>query len=261
MKKLYLVVLYKTKYSDSKTLCSFSDFHFGENQNNFFVVWDNSPAQMATLPDLKNFIKTENIEYIHTPENTALSKVYNFCLDKYSDFDFILVFDQDSKITRKDFDLYLEKVISENPECNIFMPQVYSGGELYSPGKFWIFKGWHYKALSEGIHKDRFYTAIMSGTCVRIDFLKKHGIRFNEELFLYGIDTCFFCDVRKMDSQFYVLDERLGHDLSEIELDDFNKKKRTFYYLEACKKTAKKNYFCIALISLYEVFLKIIGRI
>lgn len=259
MKKIYLVVLYKITYSDSRTLRSFADLCFGGNKNNFFLIWDNSPVQMATSSDLQNFLKTENIAYIHTPENMALSKIYNYCLDNYSHFDFLILFDQDSKITRMDFDSYLEKIVSENPEMSVFLPQVYSGGKLYSPGRFWIFKGWHYKVLFEGIHKDRFYTAIMSGTCVRIDFLKKHGIRFNEELSLYGIDTGFFCDVRKIDSSFYVLDEWLEHDLSEMELDDFNKKKRTFYYLEACKKTAKKNYFCIALISLYEFFLRIIG--
>lgn len=260
MKKLYLTVLYKTKYSNSQTLQSFSELHFGSNKNNFFVVWDNSPESETKIQEVKEFLNTENVEYIHTPENIALSKVYNTCLEKYSDFDFLMIFDQDSKIIRKDFDSYLEKTISENPDVNIFLPQIYSKNKLYSPGKFWIFKGWHYKNLSIGIHKDKFYTAIMSGTCVRIDFLKENKITFNEELSLYGIDTCFFSDVRKIDSRFYVLDERLGHDLSESELEKLDKKKRTYSYLEACKKTARKNYFHIFLICLYEIFLKIIGR-
>lgn len=260
MKKLYLTVLYKTKYSESQTLRSFADLNFGDNKNNFFVVWDNSPENMATLQELKDFLQTENVEYIHTPENTALSKVYNVCLEKYSGFDFFIIFDQDSKIIRKDFDSYLEKTILENPDVNIFLPQIYSNGKLYSPGKFWIFKGFHYKKLPVGVHKDKLYTAIMSGTCVRISFLKENKISFNEELSLYGIDTCFFYDVRKIDSTFYVLNEKLGHDLSESVLKDLEKKKRTFNYLEACKKTAGKNYFYIFLISLYEIFLKIIGQ-
>lgn len=260
MKKLYLTVLYKTKFSDSQTLCSFADLNLGKNKNNFFVVWDNSPESGAALSELQKFLHTENVEYVHTPENIALSKVYNTCLEKYSGFDFFIIFDQDSKINRTDFDPYLEKTVSENPDVNIFLPQIYSGGKLYSPGRFWIFKGSHYKNLSAGIHKDKLYTAIMSGTCARISFLKENKIRFNEELSLYGIDTCFFSDVRKIDSRFYVLDEKLRHDLSESELNDIEKKKRTFNYLEACKKTARKNYFYIFLISLYEIFLKIIGR-
>lgn len=260
MKKLYLTVLYKTKFSDSQTLRSFADLNLGENKNNFFVIWDNSPESEATIQELKNFLHADNADYIQTPENIALSKIYNICFEKYSDFDFLLIFDQDSKINRSDFDSYLEKTISENPEINIFLPQIYSQNKLYSPGRFWIFKGAHYKKLSAGIHKDKLYTAIMSGTCIRINFLKENKIRFNEELSLYGIDTCFFTDVRKIDSAFYVLDEKLGHDLSESELDKLKKKKRTFNYLEACKKTARKNSFHIFLISLYEIFLKIIGR-
>lgn len=260
MKKVYLTVLYKTVYSDSQTLRSFAELHFGKNKNNFFVVWDNSPESETILYDLKCFLQTENVAYIHTPENTALSKIYNTCMDTYSDFDFMVLFDQDSKIIRADFDLYLEKIVSKNPDVPVFLPQIYSGDKLYSPGKFWVFKGWHYKRLSAGLHSDRLYTAIMSGTCASISFLKKHGIRFNEELSLYGIDTCFFCDVRKIDSHFYVLGERLEHNLSEMKLDNSNKKQRTFYYLEACKKTARKNSFFIALISLYEFFLRIIGR-
>lgn len=260
MKKLYLTVLYKTKYSNSQTLRSFSKLRFGGNKNNFFVVWDNSPESETKIQEVKEFLNTENVEYIHTPENIALSKVYNACLEKYSDFDFLMIFDQDSKIIRKDFDSYLEKTISENPDVNIFLPQIYSKNKLYSPGKFWIFKGWHYKNLSIGINKDKLYTAIMSGTGVRISFLKKNKIIFNEELSLYGIDTCFFSDVRKIDSRFYVLAEKLGHDLSESELKKLDKKKRIYSYLEACKKTARKNYFYIFLICLYEIFLKIIGR-
>lgn len=261
MKKLYLTVLYKTKYSNSQTLRSFSELRFGDNKNNFFVVWDNSPESETKIQEVKEFLNTENIEYFHTPENIALSKVYNTCLEKYSDFDFLMIFDQDSKIIRKDFDFYLEKTISENPDVNIFLPQIYSNNKLYSPGKFWIFKGWHYKNLSIGIHKDKFYTAIMSGTCVRINFLEENKIIFNEELSLYGIDTCFFSDVRKIDSRFYVLDERLGHDLSENHLSKEDKKNHTRFYLEGTFIINKKNFFKTLIVYLYELYLKFYGKI
>lgn len=261
MKKLYLTVLYKTKYSESQTLRSFADLNFGDNKNNFFVVWDNSPENMATLQELKDFLQTENVEYIHTPENTALSKVYNTCIEKYSGFDFFIIFDQDSKIIRKDFDSYLEKTILENPDVNIFLPQIYSNGKLYSPGKFWIFKGFHYKKLPVGVHKDKLYTAIMSGTCVRISFLKENKISFNEELSLYGIDTCFFYDVRKIDSKFYVLEEKLGHDLSENHLSKEDKKKHTRLYLEGSFIMNKESYLRTLVVHLYELYLKLRGKI
>lgn len=261
MKKLYLVVLYKQKYSDSQTLRSFTEFNFGKNKNNFFVVWDNSPSSKTSGTEIERFLYTENVEYIHTPENTALSKIYNICLDKYYDFDFFLIFDQDSKIMRSDYDSYLEKIILENPEVNIFLPQVYSKNKLYSPGRFWVFKGWHYKNLSLGIHKDKFYTAIMSGTCARIDFLKKYSIRFNENLSLYGIDNCFFMDVRKIDRNFYVLEERLEHDLSENHLTGFSLKEHRRIYLEANFIINKKSFLKTLIVHLYYFYLKIRGFI
>ncbi len=261
MKKLYLTVLYKTKYSDSQTLLSFSNLNFGNNKNNFFVVWDNSPESEATIQQLKNFLHTENIEYVHTPKNIALSKIYNICLEKYLDFDFLLIFDQDSKIRRSDFDSYLEKTISENPNINIFLPQIYSESKLYSPGRFWIFKGSHYKNLSVGIHKDKLYTAIMSGTCAKITFLKSNKIRFNEQLSLYGIDTCFFSDVRKIDSRFYVLDEKFGHDLSESHLTSEEKKKRMRVYLEFIFVLNKGNVLKTLIVCMYKLYLKLTRKI
>lgn len=261
MKKLYLTVLYKTKYPESQTLRSFADLNFGENKNNFFVVWDNSPEKMATFQELNDFLQTENVEYIHTPENTVLSKVYNAYLEKYSDFDFFIIFDQDSKIIRKDFDSYLEKTILENPDVNIFLPQIYSNGKLYSPGRFWIFKGFHYKKLPVGVYKDKLYTAIMSGTCVRISFLKANKIFFNEELSLYGIDTCFFSDVRKIDSRFYVLEEKLGHDLSENHLLKEDKKKHTRLYLEGSFIMNKKRLLKTLIVHIYKIYLKLRGKI
>lgn len=261
MKKLYLVVLYKQKYSNSQTVCSFADFHFGENKSNFFVVWDNSPESKTSDSDLKQFLQTENVEYVHSPENTPLSKVYNYCLDTYSDFDFLLIFDQDSRIIRTDFDSYLDRTVSENPNIHIFLPHIYSNGKLYSPGKFWVFKGWHYKTLSVGIHQDKLYTAIMSGTCVRVKFLMQNNIHFNENLSLYGIDTCFFSDVRKIDSKFYVLDEKLEHDLSENHLIGEEKKNHSRLYLAGTFEMNKKSFFKTAVVYLYKLYLKLRGKI
>lgn len=261
MQKLYLVVLYKQKYSDSQTLLSFVDFNFGSNKNNFFVVWDNSPFSDTSVKEISDFLHTENVEYIHTPENIALSKIYNTCLDRYSDFNFFLIFDQDSKIVRPDYDSYLEKTILQNPDINIFLPQIHSRNKLYSPGRFWVFKGWHYKNLSAGIHKDKFYTAIMSGTCVRNEFLKKYNIRFNEELSLYGIDNCFFSDVRKIDKQFYVLEENLGHDLSENHLTGDALKEHRRVYLEANFIINRKSFAKTLIVYLYYFYLRIRGFI
>lgn len=261
MKKLYVVVLYKQKALNSSTLYSFMNLRLGKNPNNFFIIWDNSPYPVTCVSELINLIGTEHIEYIHTPENISLAKIYNNCLDRYSDFDFLLIFDQDSMIIRNDFDLYLEKTINENPDINIFLPPIYLNEKLYSPGRFLVFKGWHYKDLEYGIHKDKLYTAIMSGTCVKISFLHEFNIRFNENLRLYGIDTCFFSEVRKIDKCFYLCDVTFEHNLSESNLHGTALQRQTQLYLEGMFVMHAKSKIKKTILYLYKIYLKIRGKI
>lgn len=261
LKKIFIAILYKTSASDSLTVNSFIKLKLADNPGNYFVVWDNSPYKINSESDVKKLLNTENMEFIHTPENTALSKVYNYCLDKYDFCDLICLFDQDSEIRQKDYDLYIDKVVTENPNINIFLPKIYSKEKLYSPGRFWFFKGWHYKELSYGIHSDKFYTAVMSGCIARIQFLKANKIRFNEDLTLYGIDTSFFIDSRKFDSYYFVMETDFRHNLSEESLTGQKKKEQIKKYIKAYKIISKKKRISILIINLYELALRILGKI
>lgn len=261
MKKLFIVVLYKTKLSDSNTIKSLKANNIHLFADNIISIWDNSPEKINKKEDCKIFFGSNNVEFNHTPENLSLAVIYNKIINSHFDFDIVQIFDQDSEIRKENYNSYLEKVVSENLDLNVFLPKIFSNGNLYSPGKFWIFKGWHYKKINDGFNKDSFYTAITSGVVIRINSLKKFNVYFNEELSLYGIDTCFFTDFRKKDNSFYLMDFELEHDLSESTLNRETSKKRTKNYLECCKKTARGNLISILLINIYMLFLKILGKI
>ncbi|MCF0126756.1 MAG: glycosyltransferase [Clostridia bacterium] len=258
MIKLFLVVIYKEDVSSCKTLNSFKNIGLYKKSNNKFIVWDNSPDCRNESINLTDFFECNNIEYIHTPENTSLSKLYNLTIRNHN-ADLYCIFDQDSEISRKDYDSYLDSVVSENPDINIFLPQIFVGDKLYSPGRFWIFKGSHYKNLSIGVNKDSKYTAITSGIVIRNAVFKDEGIYFNEELTLYGIDTRFFNDYRKFDNNFFVLDVELSHDLSEEHLSRDERKKRVINYYDCLFKT-ENNILVKSLIYFYIFICKLIGK-
>ena len=155
---------------------------------------------------------------------------------------------------------YLNQVFIANSNINIFLPKIYSNQKLYSPGKFFI-KGWHFKEINFGINKSHLYTAITSGLCIRLNFLRKKKIRFNEDLSLYCIDTDFIYKVRKFDSNFFVFDLNFIHDLSESSLTDIEKKKRRKVQIEGLEIIYKNNLFCKFLVFIYKELLIKTGRI
>lgn len=242
MKKLFIVVLYKENISQCKTLLSFKGIDLFKNQNNFFVIWDNSPGCENEKFLYKDFFCSNNIEYIHTPENISLAKIYNSSIKEHN-ADVYCIFDQDSEITFKNFDNYVDKVLDKNRDINIFLPQVFAGRKLFSPGKSFLSHGSHFNKLNSGIHKHRLYTAITSGMIVRHSVFFQKNSWFNEDLNLYGIDFDFFRKYRAIDSKFYLLNFSLNHDLSTFSLSNDEARQRVKMQFDAYLKIFRHNIF------------------
>lgn len=259
MIKLFLIVLYKEKISSCRTFLSFKENKLFLNEHNKFIIWDNSPTAINTVDDCRILAGTENIDFYHTPDNVSLSKIYNFVI-KNHEADLYCIFDQDSEITRSDYDSYLDEIIYQNPNINVFLPQIYSNESLYSPGRFWIFKGSHYIDIKPGIHEDKKYTAITSGMCIRKKVFFEKNIWFNEDLQLYGIDTCFFNTYRKVDKKFFVLDMVMNHDLSQDSLTPELRKLRVRNYYKCLLKT-ENNIVYKVIILMYMGFCRMLRKI
>ena len=260
MKKIFLVVIYKTLIPESKTCQFIKTMNLLGNKNNVVYIWDNSPDKINSIESMRDFFAFENICFTHTPQNISLAKIYNTVIDKFSHFDAIQIFDQDSYIRKVGYDRYLDSIFLEYDKINIFLPKIYSNNTIYSPGIFFI-KGFHFRRIKDGINKNRFFTCITSGMMLKIKWIQEKKLVFNEELQLYCIDTDFICKYRKVDSSFFVMDIDFSHDLSEDMLTVEEKKNRRRVQLDGTKIIYKNNFFCKFLIGIYESLLKLTKRI
>ena len=208
-KYLIIVVLYNTKIRESQTIIGLKS-GLSNLLNSLIVIWDNSPE---IDNDYKNLDPIQ-YKYINSPENLSLSKIYNKCLELYSlQFEYFWVFDDDSEVTTSMI-LQFKSAIIENREISLFLPKVKYNNQLVSPGKFKFIKASYFKEDISGSMNSKGIIAIMSGTCIAMNFFLKYDYKFDEDLAIYGIDTKFYLDYCKFEDKLYVVDYFMNHDLS-----------------------------------------------
>lgn len=211
-KYIAVVVLYRELFSTAKTIRSLKDFCQLNAEKVHFVFWDNSPEEMPKKEFA--FVDALEYEYIHTPENKPLSKIYNIVADAFKEQELLFLFDQDSIITDEYFHKCME-ASSRNNEIGLFIPYIKYNDLVVSPGSFFIYKGRYWSKLRTGIISSHNVLAITSGMCIRMSCFG-NGLKFDEALTLYGIDSKFCIDYSKNYSQIYVIDYQLNHNLSKF---------------------------------------------
>lgn len=210
-----LVVLYKQRVTDSNTIVSYVRNCESIHKNTLLYIWDNSPA---TYENNLDFLKNTNIKfkYKHTPENVALSYIYNQVKQESSDKDLLFLFDQDSIIDNE----YFDKVTSaaeNNNDIALFMPYVKHNEMVVSPGRFFLYKGKYLKELKLGRLCSKNIIGITSGMAIVPDKIK---FKFDENLKLYGIDSKFCLDYSDNFKYIYIVEYNLKHSLSKFEKED-----------------------------------------
>ena len=206
---LILVVLYNTPAAQSATLTSLlsqTDIGFATH----LVIWDNSPQSMkddALLYDLEG--RFASVRYMHDGTNKPLSKLYNDVIRENS-ADLYLILDQDSDL-QATYVANISKAAAENRDIALFAPQVIVGGKLVSPGGFGKVRGRQLADVPSGPVPARDFTVITSGLLFRREIFTRHALWFNENLWLYCVDTDFFLRFRDVCPTFYITGERIGH--------------------------------------------------
>ncbi len=221
MNLLVLIVVYKCSLKESKTIDSLTKCKENLPQNTKIVIWDNSP--LIQEKEQVDFCKSifKDVEYCHTGENLSLAKVYNKIINKFNkDYNFVNIWDQDSSVTSDYFEEFYN--VYTKTDVSLYVPQVFQGNLLVSPGEFKFCKGVYLKNISSGIVPSSNIIGIGSGLIIDINVFKK--IQFEENLKLYGIDTCFFMDYALKYNKLYVLDYRLKHSMSAFEEEPKEKK-------------------------------------
>jgi GT2 family glycosyltransferase len=208
-KLIVLVVLYKKTISASPTISHL----LLQNKILFdleLVVWDNSPEPCPEQEVAELSAAFDQFQYISTPENVWLSKLYNQVL-RSNTYDYALLLDQDSEFPDYYFDK-LNAAVLGFPQISLFLPIVINNRKVVSPGSFVYFKGKHWKKIQTGPIPSKNVLAITSGMVISVKVFLAHQMKFDERLNLYGIDTSFMLRFSKFEKQLYVLRIRFDHD-------------------------------------------------
>lgn len=256
MKKIIILcVLYNKKCISSNTINTFINSKIHNYENVELHIWDNS-LNLEIAEFNKSYIYDHDIYYHTSGKNKALSIIYNDFINKYKD-DYLLILDDDSEINDK----YIDEVIKllNNDIFYVGVPKIISQlGEMYSPAKFGLVKGKHFKSIHCGFHNN--LTAISSGIIINCNKIITKEVLFDENLNLYGIDTDFFVSLNKKQIPIYVLDVNINHDLSIFNVEAKKTKKYRFLNmmkanLYISKKRGSLYYICF-IIYMVLVYMK-----
>lgn len=256
---LLLVTLYNIRIEESTTICSFIDNCKDFYSRFLLYIWDNS-----TLPidqNLEIIPKNIHVKYYKANRNTSLAIVYNSILKENDNFDYLFNFDQDSNIN-VDYLKSFFSVVFDNPDIGMFVPQIYHNNICVSPGYRGFFKNHFFKEITSGKQSAKNVICITSGIVLNIKLLIEKGLKYDENLTLYGVDTKFAIDYSRTFSNLYVLDTILPHDLSTFDKRE-NKKKKIFrlknafkadLYIASNENYHRLKYIYLSLRYIYNVF-------
>jgi hypothetical protein len=222
-----LVVLYKKRLSESITLTNLSKikktFFFGDSQ---LIIWDNSPEEMDQN-DLSLLGKSMNINYVHTPQNLPLSKIYNSVIETYmASEDYLILLDHDTDVTEAYFAEIAEKISEPHPP-NLLLPQIFVNDIIQSPAYQHILYSKKWDRLKGGLYKSKKIGAINSGMVISGRFFSD-GFRYDERLLFYGTDTYMTYLYGHAYKEFYLLNASLKHNLNFLSNSSIAEKAKVF---------------------------------
>lgn len=215
MKEIFavVVVLYKTDLDESSSVHSLKAV--ASHANIKLTVWDNSPSPQSAV-QLEAFANSfPDSEYVHTPANISLAKIYNEVVGGRKDCQFLVILDQDSTFSYELFE-QARKAAAHNLDIDLFLPFVEVDGRIYSPGHHNYIKGAYLTSLIKGRIAAKGVVAVASGTIIRMTYLLTHNPPFDERLKLYGVDTDFMLQYGERKQFVYVLNYNLTHQLSVV---------------------------------------------
>ncbi len=229
-----LIVLYKCELNESqtfKTLNLLPESILGKVK---LIVWDNSPSNFQ----LKNDYNTGvfgGFKYIRSNKNESLSIIYNKVMNEdFNSEGFFSILDQDTSIP---FD-FLSAIEDANVDDRLIVPRVFSikNNSLISP-RYYEYTKPLYRAITtrlmnkddSGLHCTLNFFAVGSGLTIPKRIFDQ-GLRFEEQLSFYGVDTEYCQQYSLLKNDFFLLDVDFKHDVSDDDFyESFSIKKWRYY--------------------------------
>jgi hypothetical protein len=212
-----VVVLYKMTPQDSPTIQSIIRYVRTLDEvavaGYRLIIWDNSPdACEGGVRRMQEQLPLLSVQYIHTPENTFLSKIYNLWAAQIDRHSYLTLLDQDTSLPTEYFkELKLAQLRLEP----LILPKVICNGRLVSPGGRFLAHGRLLDSVPSGVVRSKNLLAINSGMSIMGEVL--HVIKYDERLRFYGTDTYFMKKYEKYFDHAFVLDTSILHSLAEME--------------------------------------------
>ncbi len=184
-----VVVVYNIACSDSSTCRVLRTL---QETNIRVLIYDNSTKNLGN----REYCEEVGWTYLGGTGNVGLSVAYNTCitwLKMHGECSFVCLFDDDTLFDEGYFHALQQEI--KNSSNKIFVPLIYSNKRLLSPAR--IKKSYRVimfpterKALE---YKRDGITAINSG--MALDLALFDNYRYDENIFLDGIDHKFLCDM------------------------------------------------------------------
>lgn len=202
------VVVYNTNCGDSPTCCALKELN---NPDIKVLIYDNSTRDCGNL----DYCKEQGWVYLGGKGNDGISKAYNSCIDYLKSecpVDMICLFDDDTEIDADYFDLLL-KAVNES-EKRIFVPLIYAAGQLMSPCK--LSEGHKVSAFADNEEALEYIGNEISAinSCMAIKLSVFDDYRYDENIFLDGVDHNFIMDMRQRSERVAVFPYRCDHSFS-----------------------------------------------
>ena len=238
MKFLAVIILYNQNVGDCITLNSLNIAAKKINICIDIIVYDNSEFEETYQWLFENL---SLIKYKRDSNNSGVSVGYNFALNiaNLSGYKYLLLLDQDTDFSLNFIEEAVEAII-KYPDINIFSPVLTFNNIIYSPCKYFLYRGWHFKNMSKGIKKIKHVNLLNSGLIINVKLLNNIN-GFNPKLKLYFSDFDFINRCKKFITQYYCLGTICYHQLGSADKSNFEKTVVRFrYYSEGAKIISQK---------------------
>jgi GT2 family glycosyltransferase len=214
-----VVVLYKQRPDEAESLISLLEIcrqNASIADNLRIFIQDNSPEAHPPPPDIGPLC----IEYFHAPANPGLPSAYNKGIEmaRHHGASWLLLLDQDTVLDCSFLLQLLEAVQGDiSQEACAFVPKLVKGDRVCSPHTIRMgsyiplpldFSGFTLGPL----------VPCNSASCLKIQALEAIG-GFPEEYWLDYLDFIVFHRLQAAGGRVYVLDSRLEHSLSVLNLE------------------------------------------
>lgn len=195
-------------------------------------VWDNSPESFLKINN-KEISKLEKffneVIFFGNGKNHKLSEIYNNIGDYYlnsMNYDYLIILDHDS-ILNEDFIINLKEEIINYNKPNLITPIALNieNKTIISPKSFVSRNNWRPYTLplgknyyTPGLKKTDNFFAIGSGLTISNETWN-NGLRFDENLNIYGVDSEFCIDYSKRYNYYLLSKNKILHDVSSPSKD------------------------------------------